>query len=66
MQVSDIIRAAGGASKVAKAIDRHHATVLRWQRVPAEHVRQVARLTKLQPHVIRPDIYDAPAEQVAA
>ena len=60
MDVAEIIKAAGGPARVAKAIGRTHATVLGWRRVPAEHVRNVARLARLDPNDLRPDLYDPP------
>ena len=62
MQVREIIKAAGGASRVGREIGRHHATVLGWERVPAEHARQVAELAGVHPHDVRPDVYDPPPE----
>lgn len=49
--------------KVAKLVGRHHATVLRWRQVPAEHVRAVAKASGIPPHEIRPNVFDPPAEQ---
>lgn len=68
MDTSEIIRRAGGASKVAKTIGRHHSSVLGWTRVPAEHVRAVAALSGIPAYEIRPDIFDAPppASEAAA
>ena len=60
MNVAEITKAAGGPVRVAKAIKRNHATVLQWRRVPAEHVRTVARLAGLDPSDVRPDLYDPP------
>lgn len=60
MNVAEIIRAAGGPARIAKALRRHHASVLGWRRVPAEHARTVARLAGLDPSEVRPDLYDPP------
>ena len=64
MDVTDIIKAAGGPSRIAREISRSHATVIGWQRgnrVPAEHARDVAKMAGLDPSQVRPDLYDAPA-----
>ena len=45
---------------VARTISRHHATVLQWRQVPAEHARAVAKLAGLHPSDVRPDLYDPP------
>jgi DNA-binding transcriptional regulator YdaS (Cro superfamily) len=66
MNIADIIRAAGGASKVARAIGRHHATILRWRQVPAQHARQIEALSGISRHQLRPDLFDAPTPAPAA
>ncbi len=58
MDMHEIIKRAGGPTKLAKVVSRHHATVLGWTRVPAEHVRAVSRATDLPPHELRPDLWD--------
>ena len=60
MDVKEVIRAAGGPSRLGQAIGRRHVTVLRWRQVPAEHARAVARLAGLHPSQVRPDLYDPP------
>ncbi|XRB28335.1 helix-turn-helix domain-containing protein [Novacetimonas hansenii] len=61
MNTREIIRRAGGPLKVAKAVGRHHATVIGWRRVPAEHVRTVSRMCGIPSHIIRPDVFGAGA-----
>jgi DNA-binding transcriptional regulator YdaS (Cro superfamily) len=61
MDITDIIRRAGGASRIARSIGRHHATVLRWRQVPAQHARQVEALSGIPRHELRPDLFDPPA-----
>ncbi len=56
-----IIRKAGGPSRVARELGRHHTSVLGWTKVPAEHARAVAKLAAVHPCVVRPDLYDPPA-----
>lgn len=63
MDIAEIIKRAGGVAKLARAIGRHHATVLRWKRVPAEHARTVAQLAGVPRHELRPDIFDPPSQQ---
>lgn len=58
--MSEIIRRAGGLVKLAKAVGRHHATILGWTSVPPKHVRAVAAATQIPPHELRPDLWDAP------
>ncbi|MBL7237682.1 MAG: helix-turn-helix domain-containing protein [Komagataeibacter hansenii] len=65
MDTREIIRLAGGPSKVARASGRHHATVIGWARIPAEHVLTIARMSGISPHEIRPDVFGsdpAPAD----
>lgn len=66
MDIAEIIRAAGGPSRVGREIGRSHATVIGWERVPPHHVRKVAQLAGLTPFDLRPDLYDAPAPAGAA
>jgi DNA-binding transcriptional regulator YdaS (Cro superfamily) len=60
MEMSEIIRRAGGLVRLAAAVDRHHATIWGWSRVPPKHVRAVAAATGLTNHDIRPDLWDPP------
>lgn len=66
MDISEIIRRAGGASKVAKHLGRHHSSVLGWARVPPQHVRAIAGLSGVAPEVIRPDIFGEPTDHHTA
>lgn len=61
MEVAEIIKQAGGVSKIAHAVGRHHTSVMGWKRVPVEHARVISDLTQIPLHVIRPDVWDAPA-----
>jgi DNA-binding transcriptional regulator YdaS (Cro superfamily) len=61
MEMSEIIRRAGGLVKLAKAAGRHHATILGWTRVPPQHVKAVSAATKIPAHELRPDLWDPPA-----
>ena len=55
--VHDIVRLAGGAKVIARAINRSPSGVPAWRRVPEEHVLTVAHLAGLHPHQVRPDLY---------
>ncbi|WP_084490497.1 YdaS family helix-turn-helix protein [Asaia astilbis] len=57
MDIRDILKLAGGPSRVAKAIGRKHNTVSSWRSVPAHHVFAVSELCGLTPEQIRPDIF---------
>ena len=60
MNMEDIIRAAGGASKLASAVNRHRASVLGWIRVPPQHAAAVSAATGIPRHVLRPDLWEPP------
>jgi DNA-binding transcriptional regulator YdaS (Cro superfamily) len=62
--MKEIIRRAGGVSKLAAAVGRHHATVIGWKAVPPAHVRVVSQVTGLSPHQLRPDLWDSPPSEV--
>jgi len=66
MELSEIIKAAGGASKLAKALGVQHSTPLRWKSVPSHHVPAVSALTLIPRHLIRADLYEAPSLSVDA
>jgi DNA-binding transcriptional regulator YdaS (Cro superfamily) len=60
MDIKSIIRAAGGPTKLAKALGRRHTTILGWKRVPAEHAAAVSCITSIPRHEIRPDLWEKP------
>lgn len=66
MNTREIIRRAGGPLNVAKAIGRHHATVIGWSRIPAEHALTIARMAAISPHAIRPDVFGPEPQQPTA
>ena len=47
----------GGPSALARALGVLPGGFHVWDRVPAEHVLPMARLTGIPPHKIRPDLY---------
>ena len=51
----------GAVTAIAKACEISTAAVSRWDRVPAERVKIVAEVTGVAPHLLRPDVVDAPA-----
>jgi DNA-binding transcriptional regulator YdaS (Cro superfamily) len=57
MDIAVIIKKAGGASALGRAVGLHHSTILGWKRVPAVRVAQVAHATGLTREQIRPDIF---------
>jgi DNA-binding transcriptional regulator YdaS (Cro superfamily) len=56
----EIIQRAGGVTKLAAAVGRHHATILGWHRVPAEHAKAVAEASGIPLHELRPDLWEPP------
>lgn len=51
----------GGVIKLSEKLGLSRAAASQWDRVPAEHVLTVERLTGVSRHVLRPDIFgDAP------
>lgn len=61
MEMPEIILRAGGLVKLAAAVGRHHTTVLGWTNVPPKHVKAVAAVTGIPPHMLRPDLWDEPS-----
>lgn len=54
------VKAAGGARMLAEALRIDRQAVYQWKRIPPSRVRAVSRITGIPPHVLRPDIFDAP------
>ena len=65
MDVRNIIRAAGGPSRIGEAIGKTHSAVCRWKKVPSVHVLTVASLSGISPHAIRPDVFGPEPQQRA-
>jgi DNA-binding transcriptional regulator YdaS (Cro superfamily) len=55
--MKDIIKAAGGASKLAQGLGVSRAVLYLWKRPPAERVIEFERLTGLPREKLRPDLY---------
>jgi DNA-binding transcriptional regulator YdaS (Cro superfamily) len=53
---------------LARSLKVDKATVTRWdqKRVPAERAEDVKRATGIPLHELRPDLWEAPADEVAA
>lgn len=47
----------GFAADVARHLGVTHQSVSQWNRVPARHVIEVARMLKMRPEEIRPDVF---------
>lgn len=60
MDTKDIIEKAGGAARLASALGIARPSVCEWKLVPPKRVADVARITGLPRHQIRPDLYEAP------
>ncbi len=60
------IEKAGSVKALAVIIGVRPQGISQWKRVPQEHVRAIEALTGLPKHVIRPDVYDLPPNEVAA
>lgn len=55
------IKAAGGASALARALGIKQAAVSQWHRIPAERVPDVAAATGIPRHELRPDLWEPPS-----
>lgn len=54
--IREVLAAAGGAPALAAALGIHRTAVIRWRRVPARRVVEVARITGIPAHQLRPDL----------
>lgn len=55
--IRQITDAAGGVRALARAIGVTHNAILQWERVPAERVLTIEKLTGVHRSDMRPDIY---------
>jgi DNA-binding transcriptional regulator YdaS (Cro superfamily) len=51
------LRRDGWLGEIARHLDLSKQATSKWSRIPAERVLQVAKITGLTPHFLRPDIY---------
>lgn len=58
--------AAGGPSKLAKALGITSQAVSQWRRMPAEYVLEVEKITGISRHKLRPDVFGAEGDEAAA
>ena len=49
----------GGVAELARQIGVTRQAVHQWQRIPAERVRDIERITGLPREFLRPDLYEA-------
>lgn len=61
MDTNEIIKAAGGALRVAEKLDLSHQAVYQWKQVPPVHVMIVSEMSGIPPHLIRGDVFPKPA-----
>lgn len=66
MDVASIFERRGGYRAVADLLGKNPNTVLYWERrnrIPAEHVLDVERVTGVSRHIINPKLYPVEAAQ---
>lgn len=57
MTPQELIKLAGGPSKVARAIERSHTAVILWKKIPAHHVLTLESHFGIPREQLRPDLY---------
>jgi pyruvate kinase len=50
----------GRASRLAEVLNIRPGAISQWDRVPAERIGDVSRVTGLELHELRPDMFKAP------
>lgn len=53
-----VFERAGGVRALAEKLGIHRVAVYQWRRVPEQHVRAVAEMTRIAKSRLRPDLYD--------
>jgi len=64
MDLERVFREAGGVTRIARHFGIHHSAVCQWRvrgEIPAERVPEIARLSGVPRHELRPDLWEAPA-----
>jgi DNA-binding transcriptional regulator YdaS (Cro superfamily) len=56
IDVKSIVRIAGGATSVGKALGIRASAVSNWRHIPAAHVHKVSALSGISVEQIRPDL----------
>lgn len=64
--MQEILEAAGGQAKLARALKIGRSAVNQWEQVPIRRAREVAVLTGIPVWRIRPDIWEPPTQNRAA
>lgn len=54
---------AGGPTKLAALLGVDRATFYRWKKIPPLRVPEVSRIFGIPRHVLRPDLWEAPADE---
>src|SRR5262245_6993407 len=60
--LEEAIRAVGGVSELARRIGISQPSVSNWDRIPAERVLTVEAATGVARAILRPDLFDSPAD----
>jgi DNA-binding transcriptional regulator YdaS (Cro superfamily) len=61
LAVARACKAAGNASVLARELGIKVQSIQGWQRIPAERVADVERITRIPRNELRPDIFDKAA-----
>jgi hypothetical protein len=63
----ELLRAERGLmARIARGLGIARGAVAVWDRIPAERVPDVERISGIPRHRLRPDLWDAPVERVTA
>lgn len=65
MALKQAIEAVGSQAALARALGIAQPSIAGWRRVPATRVLAVEAASGVPRHVLRPDVFPAPEEQVA-
>lgn len=58
--MSRIRRTKGLSARIARELGMTTSAIAQWDRVPAERVPEVARITGFERHELRPDLWEPP------
>lgn len=63
--VKRVIKAAGGASELARKLSISRAAVAQWKHIPIQRVSEIEKITGISRHDLRPDIFSESSDRAA-
>ena len=56
--IAAAISKVGGLRRLARLLDINHQSILQWSKIPYDRLFQIEKLTGVERHVLRPDLFE--------